>query len=759
MLRSEPAPARAALQASKPTRARPFELLESKLRPPGIDDRSVPRRALLDKLNGETGAPIVVLCAGPGYGKTTALAQWAESREERSLAWVALDQHDNDPVVLLTYLAAALDRISPIDPGVFEALASLGVSIEARVVPRLGAALSRMPEPVVLVLDDLQTIDNPQCIDAIVALANELPRDSRLALSARDQSALPLGLLRTRALTLELGPEDLRMGEDEARKLLDATPVDFSDDDITELVRRTEGWPAGLYLAALSVGANGGHAEDAGTLTGNDPFVVDFLRSEFLAYLPADELRFLTRTSMLDQMSAPLCDAVLATGGSAALLESLERSNQFVVALDRDREWYRCHPLVRELLAAELTRSEPELVSELLGRAFDWCAVNGQEIAAIAYGQFSGDADRVAAAMERYVQPVFQSGRSATVEQWFDWLEANTALERYPAVAVIGAMFHAVSGSATASERWANAAEQGAHSGRLGDGSESIESWRALLRAVRAREGVAALRADAALAVRTLARDSTWHPAALVLLGMADLLSGSADEADDRFADAAEEAADLGAPDMAPIALAERALAAIGRDEWAAADAFAERAIWIAHRSNREHAAINGLVYAVAARTALHRGRTSRAEELIRHAQRRLPQLTYALPIPSLQTRLELARTYLALADQAGARTMLREVDSLLRRCPGLGTLPEQADELRSALKTAGHNAPGVSTLTAAELRVLPLLTTHLTFKEIGERMFLSRHTVKSHAMSIYRKLEVTSRGAAVGRARLLGLI
>src|SRR5436190_11515757 len=276
MLRSEPAPARAALQASKPTCARPFELLESKLRPPGIDERSVPRTALLDKLNGETGALIVVLCAGAGYGKTTALAQWAQSRKEQSLAWVALDRQDNDPVVLLTYLAAALDRISPIDPGVFEALASVGVSIEAMVVPRLGAALSSMPEPVLLVLDDLQTIHNPQCIDAIVALADQLPGDSRLALSARDHSVLPLGLMRTRALTLELGPEDLRMGEDEARQLLGATPVDFSDDEIAELVRRTEGWPAGLYLAALSAGAHGGHAEDAGALTGNDPFVVDF---------------------------------------------------------------------------------------------------------------------------------------------------------------------------------------------------------------------------------------------------------------------------------------------------------------------------------------------------------------------------------------------------------------------------------------------------------------------------------------------------
>jgi len=140
-------------------------------------------------------------------------------------------------------------------------------------------------------------------------------------------------------------------------------------------------------------------------------------------------------------------------------------------------------------------------------------------------------------------------------------------------------------------------------------------------------------------------------------------------------------------------------------------------------------------------------------------AQRRLPQLTYALPIPSAQTRLELARAYLTFADQAGARTMLREVDAILRRRPGLGSLPAQAAELLATVSTAGRESPGATALTAAELHVLPLLTTHLTFREIGARLYLSHHTVKSHAISTYRKLGVTSRGAAVEQARNVGLL
>ncbi len=672
---------------------------------------------------------------------------------------MSVDQDDNDPVVLLTYIAVALARVSPLDAAVFDALASSGASIEAKVVPRLGAALAAMEEPVVLVLDDVHTIENPRCIDAIVTLAGHLPPGSRLVLSTRDRSALPLGLLRARALSLELGPNELRMVEDEARDLMNAASANLSDDDMGELLRRTEGWPAGLYLAALSARSTRGGRGKMSPLTGNDPFVTDFLRSEFLARLPPAEVEFLTRTSILDRLSGPLCDAVLESTGSARLLETLERSNAFVVSLDRDQGWYRCHHLVRELLAAELARSEPDRVSPLLGRAFTWCAANKQAVAAIRYAQADRAADRVAAIMEHSIQPVFQSGRITTVERWFAWLDEHGDRTRYPAVAVIGGMFFAATGQPTESDRWGAAAEHGHHDGPLPDGSASIDSWRALLRAYRCRSGLAALQTDAALAVRTLGPKSPWRPPAMVCLGLSELLSGSLDAADDMFVDAREEAKHLGASNMVPVALAERALIAVEREEWAQADVFAEEAVWAAHHSRLEDSALNSLVWAVAARTELHAGRTTSAHKLVARARDHLPQLTYALPVPAAQARLELARTYLAMADRAGAGTMLREVDAVLRRCPDLGTLPAQAADVCSRLSRAGHSTPGASSLTAAELRVLPLLATHLTFKMIGERLYLSFHTVKSHSISIYRKLDVTSRSAAVDRARELGLL
>ncbi|TML04128.1 MAG: hypothetical protein E6G41_12490, partial [Actinobacteria bacterium] len=497
------------------------------------------RSRLVERLSGENGSPVVVLSAGPGYGKTTALAQWAATDNRRRFAWVSIDRHDDDPVVLLTYVAAALDRLSPLDPSVFEALASAGASVEATIVPRLGSAFAGMKTPVVLVLDDVHAITNPQCIDAIVALADDISGESQLALSTRDRTALPLARLRTREVMRELGPDDLRMDEAEARALLDTAGVEASDDLVSKLVNHTEGWPAGLYLAALSAQTTGARSGRMSPLTGNDPFVVEFLQSEFLMQLPPAQLRLLKETSILDELSGPLCDAILGSTDSAAVLDSLERSNGFVVALDREREWYRCHTLVRELLATELAHSGQDAVLLLLSRAFDWCAANGQETAAIAYGQAAGDRDRVAATMERCIQPVFQSGRAATVAQWLDWLEAHDGLTRYPAVAVIGSMFYAVTGRPTASDRWGDAAELGTYEGHLPDGSESIESWRALLRAFRCRHGVAAMRSDALLAVESLAPGSEWRPAAVVVLGLAELMSGFPDEADDRFADAA----------------------------------------------------------------------------------------------------------------------------------------------------------------------------------------------------------------------------
>ena len=233
---------------------RPFEPLETKLRPPRLSDRSVARPRLVERLS-RSESPLIIVSAGAGYGKTTALAAWVASLG-RPAAWVSIDRDDNDPIVLLTYIAVAISRIAAIEPSVFEALASPGASVEAKVVPRLGAAIARLEDPLTLVLDDVHMLDNPRCIDAIETLVGHLTEGSRLVLSTRDTTSLPMGRLRTRGLSIEFGGDDLRMDDAEAGALLSAAGVHVTERDVADLVRRTEGWPAGLYLAALSGGTS-----------------------------------------------------------------------------------------------------------------------------------------------------------------------------------------------------------------------------------------------------------------------------------------------------------------------------------------------------------------------------------------------------------------------------------------------------------------------------------------------------------------------
>jgi LuxR family maltose regulon positive regulatory protein len=735
----------------------PFPVLESKLAPAPGRPGLVPRGDLLDQLEASAAKPVVTVCAPAGYGKTVLAAAWAK-RDSRPFVWLSIDRQDNDPAVLLTYLAVGLDRVEPIDPAVFAALASRGASITQTVVPRLGAALSSKALPMVVVLDDVHLIHDQEGLHALSVLVDHLPQGSQLAVISRDEPPLPLARWRAEGRLAELGPDELAMDPREAGNLLAAARVKLPDGEVAELTRRTEGWPVALYLAALSIKAQQPRNGDGVGLSGRDRFLVDYLHSVLLSHLSPTEVQFLTRTAVLDRLSGPLCDAVLGTTGSTAVLASLERSNLLVVPLDRQREWYRYHHLFQELLREELERSEPELVRELTLRAAHWCQRHGLAEAAIDYAIDAGDADLVARGVEQVAISVYRSGRLATVQRWFDWFNDRGLIQQYPAVAMLGAWVQALGGHAAAAERWAAAAEQGSYEGTLPDGS-SIDGWRALLRAKLCRHGVTQMRADAELALTLIPVDSLWRAPAQLLAGISHLLAGDLDVADDLLAEAVEVAKDTGATVAATVALAERAILAIGRQDWRDAEILVEQARSVVNMAHLEAFATSVVLYAAGARVAIHHGNVDQAEQDLARAQQLRPQATHALPYYAVQARLELIRAYLALTDVASARTVLREVDDLLRWRPDLGTLPDQADQLRSQLDHLGGAVIGTGSLTIAERRLLPLLPTHHSFREIGQHLHLSQHTVKSQALSIYRKLGASSRGQAIQRARTLGLL
>ena len=731
------------------------DLPESKLHPPAVRWGIVPRTRLLDQLVAAASSAVVSVVAPAGYGKTTFLAQWAERKGPR-VGWVSVDDRDNDPLVLLRYIAVALDRVEAIDPRVFRALSSSGTGIE--VPRRLVAAIGRMRQPVALVIDNFEVVTNPESLDAVAALALGLPMGSQLAIGSRAALPLPTARLRAQGGIVEVGINDLAMDSREAGPLLLQAGVELAGADLDELVHRTEGWPVGLYLAALAVNAGGSPTVAPTALTGDDRYIGDYLRSEFLDRVSPAEASFLTQTSILDRMCGPLCDAVLGVTGSADLLERLERRNLLVVPLDRRREWYRYHQLFRELLGSQLRRSDRELVPELHLRAAAWCEANGMPEHAIDHAQAGGDADRVARLVLQICNSVMASGRTDTVRRWMKWFEANDLIERYPGIAVTGALQFAIDGRPAATERWADAAEATSTTGVLTDGS-TIEGMLAFLRANLCRDGLEAMRRDAQEAWQGLSLVSPFRANMIQVEGLSHLLEGDADRADGFFARAADEATRFSVLPVVALVLADRGCAAIERDDWAAAAMFADQALAIMHGGEFDGYWTSALPYAFAARVAVRRGDQEQGRQLIARAARLRPLLTYALPVESARALVEMVRTYIALADPGGARAVLRQADDIFKQRPDLGNLTQQADELRAKVEKIRAESPGASSLTTAELRLLPLLSTHLTYPQIGERLYISRHTVRAQARSIYAKLDVSSRTAAIDRMHELGLL
>ena len=289
----------------------PFDLVEAKLGAPTIRPGTVAKQDVIERLRASR-LPFATVIAPAGYGKTTLLAEWSE-RDPRPFAWVALDGRDDDGVLFLRYIAAAIHRVEPVAPEVFDALSGPGASIWSTGVPRVGGALATLEGPLVLVLDDLHTIGS--CLDVVAALCEYVPSGSQIVIASRETPALPLARWRTRGWLQEIGVADLRLDEQEAQALLRGAGVELDAAQVADLTERTEGWPAGLYLAALSLQAGAPGTARVETFTGEDRLVADYFRFELLSRLPEAEARFLMQTSVLERMCGGLCDAVLQTRG------------------------------------------------------------------------------------------------------------------------------------------------------------------------------------------------------------------------------------------------------------------------------------------------------------------------------------------------------------------------------------------------------------------------------------------------------------
>jgi LuxR family maltose regulon positive regulatory protein len=729
----------------------PFDL-DTKLHPPLLRPSLVPRTGLLAQLDAAGPVPVVAVVAPAGYGKSTLLAQWAARRQPRS-AWISCDDGDNDPAVLLTGLAAALSRRGAVDAAL---VASISRNAGVTAVPTLMEAIDPDAGPVTVVLDHVEAVVNPECQYVLAEFAVRLPPGWQVVLASRHALPLPVARLRLQRRLVELDATDLAMSADEAAALLERAGAGAAGERAATLVELTEGWPIGLYFAglALRLGGRPLAAVSSGTM---DQFLDGYLRPELFAHLSPAEVAFLTRTSVPERICGPLCDAIVDGAGSARLLEDLERRNLLVIPLDRRREWYRYHHLFRDLLRAELHRREPDLVPRLHLRAADWLEANARSDEAIEHAQAAGDVDRVARLVLDRMQPVWASGRVETVLRWITWFDQGHEIERYPAIAAHGALIFALMGRSAEAERLADLAQQAPPTAPLPDGS-TMGGLLAYLRAILARDGVEAMRRDARRGFDELPLTSPYRATMLHTEAVSRLLDGQPELADPILANAVQHAARAGALPLASLGLAERCIVAAGRDDWTVVDGYAEQAVSLVQEGHFETYWTSALVYAWAARAALHRGDMAAARGYAAQAARLRPLLVYSIPVVPVQALLELARVYLGLGDAGGADAALRQAEDVLAERPNLGVLPEQAGALRANLDQILDDSVGASALTAAELRLLPLLPTHLSLGQIADRLHVSHSTVKTQTTSIYRKLRVSSRGEAVTRSRELGL-
>ncbi len=702
------------------------DLLEARYRALKLSEEAVCRAELLRRLDEARGRRLVLVVAPAGYGKTTLLAQWSE-RDERPWAWITLDHSDGDAAVLGDLIATALRQIGITGSGF------------------------------VLVLDSAEAVAPEVVGDAITAVLGWLPEGSQVVVSSRSEPMLPLGRMRGRRTLLELGARDLSMSAAEAASLLRRAGLELEFTAVQALVRRTEGWPIALELAKLSLEAQSDPAVAAMQFAGDDHLISDYFHAEILSALTPASIRFLTRTSVLERLSGPLCDAVLERTRSAGLLAQLARAGAPVQADDPSHEWYRLHGLFRDMLQTELRRSEPEIQAALHRRAGYWHSRAGDVDQAIHHARGSGDLDRAGQLLWKYLLRYLGEGRNDSVQRWLKGVTAEQAAG-YPRLALAEAHSHLVQGNIAQAEQWARAADV-ALSERPAGRADPDRAGVAIVEAWAARLGATRMGEDAARAYELLPNDSPWRASCCLLRGTAALLADQESEAERHLQEGAARGA-LVAPNAATLCLAQLAVLSLEQNDAEIAGDLARRARTVMEEHTLSAYPTSALVFAVSVAAQVRLGHVDEAKEAGSKCAALIDVLDDFIPWYGAETRILLARGLLALGDVAGAREQLAEASRLSRRTPGVAVFHRWFDDAWEQFDIRAETTlVGVASLTTAELRVLRFLPTHYSFHEVAERLHVSSNTVKTHVHAVYRKLDASSRSQAVANATRAGLL
>ena len=708
-------------------------------------------------LGGDRGAALTVVNAPVGYGKTTLLRLWCIERPE-AVVWMTLDAADDDPVRLWTHLATAVERLGQDLGG--PALMRLGVrgaGVEAA-VDEVMNGLVAYGRPAAIVLDDLHTVGSERSLRSIAHAIERLPPNVRVLASTRSDPAFRVARLRARGALTEIRARALAFTVDETHELMVREGIALSDESVELLVERTEGWPAGLYLAALWLRDLEDPDQGVRAFAGSTRHVADYLTDEVLTTLAPQTRDFLARTAVLERFTPELCDAVLGREDSAAVLAELARSNMFLVALDAREQWYRYHHLFGELLQLELGRED---AAALRRRAAAWCRAQGLVEDAIEYAAAAGDAETVAGLLVENDRAFVWGGRLTQFLGWVRGLSSELLLE-HPSLAAGGAVASALLARPEVEVQRLLAVAERARRERAQLWSPYVEAIVEVTRAAvieRGDVGAAVEHARRALAAARAGAD-VLSVGVLASLAQALFFAGEPDETR-RIAVQAIERPD--APDVPEGYVGNLGLLALldaeqGRTE--SAEAWARQAISFARRRFQTDSWTVSLAHLGLALACAASGRLDEAEREALHGERlrrsRQPTVGHAHAL------LVLARVRVARSRLERAASDLKRAQRAIAGFPDPGRLPAIAatveQDLTMAREIAGNRLL-VEEPSAAELAVLRYLASGLSQREIGVQLYISLNTVKTHTRELYRKLDVTSRADAVARAEALGLL
>ncbi len=730
-------------------------LVGTKLRPPPVREQSIPRERLQECLRSGSDRRLTLVACPAGFGKTTLLSAWHEAEAARSLvAWLTLDEGDNDPVVLWSHAIEALRRVNP-DVVKSTSSHSLVAPVIDLVLPRLVNELDGQGE-ITLILDDFHRVSSEPARTSVRWFIEHAPPSIHVVLATRTEPSLPVASLRAHGELLELRAADLRFTYEEADAFLNGRlGLDLAAEDVDSLVGKTEGWPAGLYLAALSLQPTADRHAFVRTFGGSNRHVVDFLVTEVLeAHTPPAQALML-HTSILERLTGPLCDAVMDQEGSAEMLDELPRSNLFLIPLDDESGWYRFHHVFAQLLRVELERREPGLAPALHRRAYSWHRDHGTTDEAIQHAMAAEAYPEAVELIETFWIRYANTWRYDTVLAWLRQLP-DKVLTSEVHLLLIQAWVLSLSARQQEAARSIAAVERlgDLDAGPLRDGFSSARASLTMLRAGFPWGDVGAQLENAQQAAELEGPGSPWRPLTCWAVGVGLYFEGERDEADEWFAESAALAPASAQWLSGTSSLAYRSLIAGERGRADEQRVLAETAAQFGREHGTEEAV--GTVPLAVGTSLAARGRPEEALPLIEHGV--ALARTFGQPVQVAHAVLGQATLLRALGQHKAATDAIADARSVLEQCPDPGILAEALSALERPAQI--RRVPSEDRkLTPRELGVLQLLRSDLSERDIGRELYVSHYTVHSHVRSIYGKLAVSSRADALERGRELGLL